>query len=200
MYKAIIFDFDGVIHDTFNFHKNNIKQIFGIDLSDQEFKDIHNGNFYQNTNHALKNIDWPKYVRTIENAQGNLEIEQTIKDIMAQLNKEYELFVITSGSTKNISNCLQNNDLRHMFNEVLGLEIYKSKVDKFNFIFNKYGLKSKECIFITDTLGDIIEANEVNVKTIGVTWGFHEKERLEKGNPYKIISNHNELIKTISNK
>ena len=41
--KAIIFDFDGVIHDTFEFHRGKHQKFFGIDLPVQLFKDLHNG-------------------------------------------------------------------------------------------------------------------------------------------------------------
>jgi hypothetical protein len=39
--KAIIFDFDGVIHNTFAFHKNKIEEFAGVNFSEDEFKDIH---------------------------------------------------------------------------------------------------------------------------------------------------------------
>jgi len=37
----------------------------------------------------------------------------------------------------------------------------------------------------------------VGIKTIAVDFGYHEKERLQKGNPMKIISNFNELISVV---
>ena len=83
------------------------------------------------------------------------------------------------------------------FKEILGLKKHKSKVKKFEYLFQTYKLKSEDCIFITDTLGDILEGNKVNVRTIAVDFGFHEKERLEKGNPFKIISSFEELEKEL---
>ena len=71
---------------------------------------------------------------------------------------------------------------------------YKSKIHKFNYLFNKYDFSPKESIFITDTLWDIIEANEVWIKSIAVEFWYHEKERLDKWNPYKMISSFDELL------
>ena len=39
----------------------------------------------------------------------------------------------------------------------------------------------------------------VGVKTIAVDFGFHERERLEKGNPFKIVSSFDEMLKVIEN-
>lgn len=45
--------------------------------------------------------------------------------------------------------------------------------------------------------GNIFEANKIGIKTIAVDFGVHEKERLKKGNPYKIVSNFDELFDEI---
>ena len=47
--------------------------------------------------------------------------------------------------------------------------------------------------FVTDTLGDIKEANKLNIKTIAETFGFHNRQRLEKGKPYAIVDSWDEL-------
>ena len=62
----------------------------------------------------------------------------------------------------------------------MGGDIHRSKVAKIQMILKKHGIKPAEAIFITDTLGDMREAIKCGVLSIGVTWGFHEKERLQK--------------------
>ncbi|MBI2112526.1 HAD family hydrolase [Candidatus Woesearchaeota archaeon] len=83
------------------------------------------------------------------------------------------------------------------FHEVLGAEIDPSKAERFYLLFKKYDIKPEECLFVTDTLGDILEANQVMVKTIAVDFGFHERKRLKKGNPAMIVSTFSELVKAI---
>ena len=59
--KTIIFDFDGVIHDTFDFHKQKIKEMIGYDVDEQLFKDMHNWNFFDaELPEQIKNMDWFK--------------------------------------------------------------------------------------------------------------------------------------------
>jgi phosphoglycolate phosphatase len=86
-----------------------------------------------------------------------------------------------------------------LFSFLYGYETHKLKTHKFKKVLNDFNIREDECIFITDTLGDILEANEVGIDTIAVDFGYHERERLEKGKPKKIISSFNELIDTIKN-
>ena len=79
----------------------------------------------------------------------------------------------------------------------MGGDIHRSKVAKIQMILKKHGIKPAEAIFITDTLGDMREAIKCGVLSIGVTWGFHEKERLQKGNPFVIVETPQELPKAI---
>ena len=65
-------------------------------------------------------------------------------------------------------------------------------------VFENFNLKPEECVFVTDTLGDILESKKVSMKAIALENGYHERERLEKGNPWKIISSFEKLIETIN--
>jgi len=71
--------------------------------------------------------------------------------------------------------------------------VHESKVHKIKLLLEKYSMSPENTIFVTDTLGDIKEAQECNVPTLAVTWGFHARETLEKGNPTKIIDHFEEL-------
>jgi len=195
--KAIIFDFDGVIQDTFDFHKGNMERFGNIELSDNEFKDLFSGNFFANKVNKTQNIDWPAYTNFIYHGQSNLKIADETKETLLKLNKNYLLFIISSSKTKNIKDYLKNNKIVGIFKEVLGMDSHKSKIEKFKSIFAQYKLTADDCIFITDTLGDILEANAVGVKTIAVDFGFHDRETLSKGNPSKIVSSLDELMETI---
>jgi len=185
--QAVIFDFDGVIHDTFEFHRDKIVKFSGVHLSAQEYRDMHNGNFHAHSVDKMKDVNWIDYRDYIRDDWVCLKIEQDIKRVLAELQKEYKLFVITSGSSNNIVEYFCNNHVDHLFDEVIGLEAHGSKVEKFKHIFCKHELLSENCIFVTDTLGDILEAHKVDVKTIAVTFGYHDENVLKKGKPYKII-------------
>ncbi|NDK07686.1 HAD hydrolase-like protein [Candidatus Gracilibacteria bacterium] len=193
--KALIFDFDGVIHDTFDFHRNKIEEYFKITFSEEYFKSIHDGNIFASSPpEPIKSEGWEGYRDYIYKDYSSLIMDNSIKRNLLKLKESYSLHIISSGGTNNVSDLLRNNEFIDTFNDILCYEFHKSKVYKFNYILKKYKLKVEECLFVTDTLGDILEANEVGLKTIAVDFGYHERERLEKGNPYKIISDFSELF------
>jgi phosphoglycolate phosphatase len=83
-----------------------------------------------------------------------------------------------------IGEFLTENGMTSYFDRIMGNAVHKSKEEKIKTVFAEYGTDASECIFVTDTLGDIREATKVNVGAIGVTWGFHERERLAQGKPF----------------
>ena len=62
------------------------------------------------------------------------------------------------------------------FDFVATKEVSNSKVEKFKIIEEKYGVTSQETLFITDTLGDVREADVAHVPTVAVTWGAHNRK------------------------
>ncbi len=195
--KTIIFDFDGVIHDTFDLaYKINVG-IFGENFTEEKYRDFFNGNIYKNIEVSKKNSD--NFFKLQNEAFKYLKIDENIKKNLEKLSREYPLFIISSNQEEALNTYFQNNICVHIFKEVLGLETHKSKIEKFKYLFKKYNLKAEDCIFVTDTLGDILEGNKVGVRTIAVDFGFHKRDRLEKGKPFKIVSSFDEMVGIINN-
>lgn len=67
-----------------------------------------------------------------------------------------------------------------MFDFIATAELTKNKTVKFKLIEEKYNVNSHNILFITDTLGDIKEADIAGIPTIAVTWGFHDKSFFER--------------------
>ena len=194
MIKALIFDFDGVIHDTLEI-AYRIHHILEPGLSLEEYKDFFNGNIHEHKKITPEIAE--RYFELQKKEFEKLEIEKEIKKELFRLKERFSLFILTSNQEETLNNYFENNGIIHIFKEVLGLETHASKVEKFNMIMKKYNLGKDEYLFITDTLGDILEANKVSIKSIAVDYGFHEKERLKKGSPLRIISQFSELSKAI---
>jgi phosphoglycolate phosphatase len=79
----------------------------------------------------------------------------------------------------------------------MGNDVHKSKIEKIKMVFAKYNIGPENCVFVIDTLGDIKEATETGVKSLAVSWGFHNRETLLLGNPYKIIDRPEDLPPTL---
>jgi len=131
--------------------------------------------------------------------QVDYKIREDYKKVLHELSNSHDLFIVSSGGTKNIQNCLKNNNLHQIFKEVLGAETHKLKIDKFKYLFDNHDLCTDDCVFVTDTLGDILEANEIRLKTMAVDFGYHGKEVLQRGAPWKIVSKFDEITLLLTN-
>jgi phosphoglycolate phosphatase-like HAD superfamily hydrolase len=180
-----------VIHDTFELaYKISLETLEG-EMTRDEYRDLFNGNIYESSKIMKKGAG--DFFEKQNKAFEHLRIEKNIKQFLKELYDKYSLFIISSNQEKALNTYFQNNNFINIFKEVLGMETDRSKIEKFKTVLEKQKLKPDECIFVTDTLGDILEANKVGIKTIAVDFGFHCRERLEKGKPFKIISDFNEV-------
>ncbi|MFA6105218.1 MAG: HAD hydrolase-like protein [Patescibacteria group bacterium] len=193
MLKSIIFDFDGVIHDTFDLVYPISQQIHGFTV--EEYKDMFNGNLY--LHEKINEQNSKEFIDLSVKAFKDLQIEKHIREELLKIKNKFELFIVSSNSELILNEYFENNNIIHIFKKVLGVETHRSKIEKFNALKNEYGIAKHNSIFVTDTLGDILEANKAGLNTIAVDFGFHDRTRLEKGNPLKIISDFRELLPEI---
>ncbi|MDD5110625.1 MAG: HAD family hydrolase [Patescibacteria group bacterium] len=195
MIKAIIFDFDGVIGDTY---QNNFELFkpFIQNISEQDFKDNHNGNIFEGKKITLTPEQWEKYFANQKKLFTKTNLFP-LKRVLARLSKNFQLFIISSTPDASIKYFLKYGALNRFFEKIFGATTCTSKFKKFQMIFEQYGLGPEECLFVTDTLGDILEAKKVKMRTIAVAWGYHEKELLARGNPLAIVCSGKELLESI---
>lgn len=197
MLKVIVFDFDGVIVDTKRTNYE-ICKLSAPNLTFEEYLNMHNGNVYENP--TLQKISLSVDI-DFEKFKGDklkkLKPFELLDKTIEELNKKYKLCVITSGHEQTTNNFFKDNNIDKYFTKIYGKLTHKSKIEKFKMMFNEFKIKPEECLFITDTLGDLKEANEVNVKSLAVSWGFHEVEILNEGKPHKILHKFEELLPEI---
>ncbi|PIR78347.1 MAG: hypothetical protein COU28_02115 [Candidatus Magasanikbacteria bacterium CG10_big_fil_rev_8_21_14_0_10_36_16] len=197
MLKAIIFDFDGVLGDTCAM-SIEVCRVFKPGLTDESFLNQYNGNVYHDNNKIRFTDEESDFFFQEMNKRFEEKHLFPFKKDLPLLGDQYSLFVVSSTRESSLEKYLKCGDLLEIFEWLMGSETHRSKVVKFKMIFEKYNLKPEECLFFTDTLGDIREANEVGLPVVGVTWGFQDHETLKKGNPRKIISEFEELLPTIN--
>lgn len=192
--KAIIFDFDGVIHDTLELGYLVYKQLYA-DASLEEYKNTFNGNIYKSEKITPEiaelyfEFSGPEYAK--------LELGNHIKEELLKLKEKYSLFVISSNAEKILKAYFEKNHSSQIFIDILGMETHTSKVEKFKILMKKYDLTTADFVFVTDTLGDLLEAQKLQLQTIAVEFGFHDGEKLRQGHPTKIVSKFEDILPAV---
>ncbi len=186
--KIIIFDFDGVFVDDFDFHKRHIQDFLGIKFDDKAFYDIHSGNVYEDDNIGLElgEFDTVGYHKFIRDELLMLSMVEGMAEVVKKVQEIAQSFVVSSGSENNIHDFFVTNGVCENLCTIYGVETSPSKEKKFEKILNETGIMADNIIFVTDTLGDIREANTMGIASIAVTWGFHREVTLLEGGPFAI--------------
>ena len=202
MNKYIFFDFDGVIADTFA-PAFEVQKIMCPNVTEDDYKSRFEGNINEtyrlgdyHDERCNHNLDF--FSEYIPRFRKEGKVFEGMAETIKQLSENYFLVIVSSTITSPIQEFIEKNSLTPYFKEVMGNDIHASKVEKIKMIFARYNTSAEHCVFITDTLGDMLEAEKTGVGAIGVSWGFHGQERLVRGNPFKIVNTPQELTKAIS--
>jgi len=202
--KAIIFDFDGVLvgnrQENLESHQQKYRGMTSeihLDLFDGNIhvirqKLIDSGAIEEKSKEHIHSILNERILKKNSLSDEAKEILRSIKE------DGYLLFILSSNNGENIKSFLKGNDSLDLFDGVFGYEPGVNKQQKFQSIIKQHDLVKDKCFFITDTLGDIFEANKVGIKTIAVDFGIHSRKRLEIGKPFAVASNFKEIYELIS--
>ena len=204
MKKVIVFDMDGVLFDTTAVAEQYMTERFP-NMPLEIRKELLSGNFHDQVKKYADTL--PPSVETPEEreirqsgfAARKLEsaMYDGMHDLVTALHRGgYTITMNTTALSRNCLPMLEKAGLSAAFDFVATFETARSKVDKFNLIAERYGVENKDMIFITDTLGDIREAEIAGVPTIAVTWGAHDISyftREQHANLVKIVNTPEEL-------
>lgn len=196
MMKVILFDFDGVIADTFSFCYRIIHSRDFV--TEDEYRARFEGNINDTPKQARRDLSKPfDFIGPYTEALMACKPNHGLSEVIQELARTHDLLIISSTITEPIARFLHLYGLDTFFREILGNDVEKSKVKKIQNVLQRYEIGPEETVFITDTLGDIREARECDVQSIAVTWGFHDRNTLQKGDPYAIVSHPREILETI---
>jgi phosphoglycolate phosphatase len=201
-YKHFLFDFDGVIIDSFEACYEVCAALSSGPVTCEEYRRMHDGNIYelviddenlQETVRSEVNDENPFFKKLIPTIIG-LPPVSGMKDVLVDLAERSQMDVMTSSINSFIEAYLTRNELRHLFKGVYGADVHHSKHVKMQRLMEKCGGDPKSYLLVTDTLGDLREAKKAGVDAVAVSWGFHKPETLMKGDPIKIIDTPEELL------
>lgn len=205
--KVLIFDFDGVIADsflemikTFNSLADSYR-FKKFSLQDAEkMKDMTSKQFYM----EAFGISPFKLMRVVKAAKLKLKEKITsirpaagIAETLAALKKQgHVLGIITSNSLENVEKFLDSNNLRVFDFVISGNVLFKHR----NIVkcIRQHRYNREDVYYVGDETRDIEAARKSRVKFVGVTWGFGSRRLLQKYWPDFLIDSPEELLSIIS--
>jgi phosphoglycolate phosphatase len=207
---GIIFDFDGVIVDTFEMSRAMINQLSlkygsGKQWTPEEYARV----FVKNPwiafeEQGLRVLSDPRIPQEYHELQAEAykahppRIFDGITEVICTLEAYHRLFIESSNYESRITNYLHQHRLDGAFVSIVGAEYVRSKEKRLCKL--KELNREKNFIYITDTSGEIAEAKKVGIPAIGVTWGYHSKDLLLPAEPVRIVTQPAQLLQIFQNK
>ncbi len=200
MKNVLIFDYDGVLIDSFgvfmDYFLSSCKK-YGFDQIDDKksFLELFNGNMYENMfKMGLSKEEILKIVLNVKKGlikdQEKIKLFDGIKESLEKLSKNNILVVVTSNDTEVVERYFKSKNI-DFFNEIIGSDKEPSKIKKIEYIKSKYS--GENFYYFGDTIGDITEGKKAGIKTVAITWGWHDASDLKKQNPDYLLDSVSEL-------
>lgn len=198
-----MFDFDGVLIDSFDV-TYGLTRFKHPDMSADEYRDLFVGNIYDTIkNLPTKITDKPmtnaEYFDLYAEAMQTRQLIPEMVSVVRGLEDTHQLSIVTSSVTEIIKKIIERSSLAPDTFEILGMDVERNKTKKINRLIEKYDADPSDCLFITDTVGDIHEARAAGVESIAVTWGFHDEARLAAASPHALARVPQDIPKIVNN-
>jgi len=199
--KLLMFDVDGTIVDSFQHAFLSAQEfIYGKTkekITESDYRKIILGNSWENILIRIgldpqQKVDQASFSSLIA-SYDKLKLFDDIKSTLEKLSNAYPMIINTSTFIPTIMPVFEREKIDLFFSAYMGPEVSIYKDTKIKIALEEFNVAPDELLFITDTVGDIMEAKKVGVKTVGVTWGFSTEDQLKEIGPDYLVYNAKEL-------
>jgi phosphoglycolate phosphatase len=201
--KLLLFDFDGVLVDSLDVYEKTVTDCLEqigqpLKRGREEFLELFEGNFYESL--KQQGVDMEKFADASVDILAKVNYADmkpfdAIRPVLRELAKNHPLIVISSNDSPTIKETLRLYDFDGIFDDILGCDFMLSKKDKILHVIKKYNVTLQDIYYIGDTTGDMKEGKQAGVKTVGVTWGWHSREKIAATEPDYLFHQPEELLK-----
>jgi phosphoglycolate phosphatase-like HAD superfamily hydrolase len=120
-----------------------------------------------------------------------------VEEMLVDLHQQYPLSIISARGEKSTFRFLDQFDLAAYFSAVATGQTCphtKPYTDPIEWVAEKMGVKTSECLMVGDTVVDISCGKKAGAQTVGVLCGFGEREELENAGADHILTSTTELV------
>ena len=219
--KSVIFDFDGVILDSFKDQFLWFSKICGIlnkpfDYSIERFKEVYREPVYPDMYSFLgfdwdkeKDVIWKEY--NLHKSNSRIELFEGAEHVIRGLGA-YNLAIASSNTHNAISKQLKAHGLEDCFKVIVGKEdlpvvnnepLLKPNPACIAIALDKLVCSPAEAVYIGDQPSDILAAKRVSelkgeaVTSIAVTYGYSPRKRLSVCLPDYIVDSPLNLLELL---
>jgi len=210
MEKTIIFDYDGVLVDSFpNLHKiykrmcEVLEKTCPEDIED--FRKIYGHDYrecYQNLGIKEEEYEIAGRVYKEELKKYHPNLFEGIREVLKILEKSYKLILLSANYNKEVTDDAKFHNIDKYFHKILGKEPhheYFSKEGAINDLVESGEIDREDTLFLGDREIDYEEAKkagipEKNIILVNYGWGF---DPAKIGHEVRIVSSPEEIITSI---
>jgi phosphoglycolate phosphatase-like HAD superfamily hydrolase len=180
--KVLIFDFDGVIADTHQLHKDFLGQYISAQRIEQELTksctETHPTRWYP-LRRQIEKVFYYWLYRYVKKYKKPLLYSEVLAAVSK--NTTNTKFLMSMGSKLYMKTILGKANMA-LFNGVYGrFQIKSDKAYGAHKIMKKYKIDRKNVVFITDTVEDVLNLrSHEDIEIYAVEWGYCSRKNLLK--------------------
>jgi len=201
--KAIIFDFDGTIADSFGEVIALIHELTGTHerMTDKEIERLRGMSAYR-VARELEIKPWKipflvaKGRRLLRKEMSKISVFPGITDVIQRLSEQgHKLYIMSSNSVQNIHELLEREALDNEFIKIYGGVGLFGKARVLKKIIRQNQLRAGDTYYVGDEVRDIEGAQRAGVHIISVAWGYNNAQALAAHKPDWLIKTPQELLR-----
>lgn len=205
---TVVFDFDGTIADSLvslvSIYNTVLAPIFNtkpVDPSQQE-------RLRSRTPRELMRefgVNWRKLPRMVVRARK--ELSRRIPRLSAQegilptlhelRDRGFSLGILSSNSTRNVNLFIETHAMEGLFDFVYTGKHLLGKHRIIRSMLRHHRLHAPTVLYVGDEVRDIEAGRRVGVKTAAVSWGFNNRDALQKAGPDFLFDRPHQLVEML---
>jgi phosphoglycolate phosphatase len=205
--KLLIFDFDGTLVDSLEIFieaTNRLTQKYGyppIETSQiPQIRALSSRALIQQIPVARWQLPFflQSLRREVSQLAAQLRLFDDMKEALSDLKDQgYCLGIVTSNAQSTVENFLTTQELDPLFDFVHAGRGFLGKARILRRLVKRYRLPAAEVIYIGDETRDVEAAQQAQLATIAVSWGFNSRVVLEQQQPDMIIDDPRALLTAV---